>query len=122
MVVVSPDLGGGKGAEGIVKRLAKQGIKARVLSMHTVKPIDEEAIIAAAKETGAIVTVEEHQVTGGLGGAVAEVLADNGIGIPFKRIGLPDTYVHEVGSHDWLLDKYGFSPKNISQTAKELLK
>lgn len=102
--------------------LAKEGVEARVLSMHTVKPIDEAAIAAAAKETGGVVTVEEHQVTGGLGGAVAEVLAETGIGVPFKRIGLPDTYVHEVGSHDWLLDKYGFSPKNISQVVKELLK
>ncbi|MFH1615595.1 MAG: hypothetical protein ABIG61_11010, partial [Planctomycetota bacterium] len=58
---------------------------------------------------------------GGLGGAVAEVLAEAGTGIPFKMIGLPDTYVHCVGSHDWLLDKFGFSAENIAKTAKELL-
>jgi len=102
--------------------LAKDGIKARVLSMHTVKPIDAEAIVAAASETGGIVTVEEHNILGGLGGAVAEVLAEADVNVPFKRIGLPDTYVHIVGSHDWLLDKFGFSPESIAQTAKTLLK
>lgn len=101
--------------------LAKNGIKARVLSMHTVKPIDAEAIVAAASETGAIVTVEEHNIIGGLGGAVAEVLAEAGASVPFKRIGLPDTYVHIVGSHEWLLDKFGFSPESIAQTVKNLL-
>ena len=102
--------------------LAKEGIEARVISMHTVKPIDKEAIVAAAKETGAVVTVEEHQVSGGLGGAVAEVLAEAGVGIPFKRIGLPDTYVHEVGSQNWLLEKYGFSPENIARVTKDVIK
>ena len=102
--------------------LAKYGIKARVVSMHTIKPIDKNLIVDCAKNTGGIVTVEEHQLSGGLGGAVAEVLADSGIGIPFKRIALPDTYIHEVGSHDWLLDKYGFSVENIAQTTRDLLK
>jgi len=102
--------------------LAKDGIQARVLSMHTVKPIDAEAILKAADETGGIITVEEHNIIGGLGGAVAEVLAESGLSVSFKRIGLPDTYVHIVGSHDWLLNKFGFSPDSIAQTAKELLK
>jgi len=102
--------------------LAKDGIQARILSMHTVKPIDTEAIIKAANETGAIITVEEHNMLGGLGGAVAEVLAESGRAIPFKRIALPDTYVHNVGSHKWLLDKFGFSPESIAKTSKDLLK
>ena len=89
--------------------------------MHTVKAIDKYLIIDCAKNTGGIITVEEHQVSGGLGGAVAEVLAEAGIGIPFKRIGPPDTYVHSVGSHDWLLNKYGFFPENIAKVTKELL-
>jgi transketolase len=101
--------------------LEKSGIHARVLSMHTVKPLDREAIIRAAKETGAIVTVEEHNIMGGLGGAVAEVLADEGLGVRFKRIALPDTYVHMVGSHKWLLDKFGFSPESIAGEAKGLI-
>ncbi|MFH1580845.1 MAG: transketolase C-terminal domain-containing protein, partial [Pseudomonadota bacterium] len=74
--------------------LSKQGIEARVVSMHTVKPIDKDLIIDSAKNTGAIVTVEEHQVSGGLGGAVAEVLCESGVSVPFKRIGLEDSYVH----------------------------
>ena len=103
------------------EQLAKHGINARLLSMHTVKPIDKDAIIAAAKDTGAIVTVEEHQMSGGLGSAVAEVLADAGIGVPFSRMALPDTYIHEVGSHEWLLDRYGFSVENIAKTVKALI-
>ncbi|MFB3883524.1 MAG: transketolase family protein [Armatimonadota bacterium] len=101
--------------------LARQGITARVLSMHTVKPIDREGILAAAKETGAIVTVEEHQVVGGLGGAVAEVLSEAATGAKLKMIGLPDTYVHIVGTHEWLLDQYGYSPEAIASAAKGLI-
>ena len=101
--------------------LAKQGISARVVSMYTVKPIDKDLIIDCAKNVGGIVTVEEHQISGGLGSAVAEVLSDAGIGIAFKRMGLQDSYVHAVGSHEWLLDKFGFSAENIAQTAKQTI-
>ncbi len=102
--------------------LAGEGIKARVVSMHTVKPIDREAIVTAAKETGAIVTVEEHNICGGLGSAVAEVIAESGMGIGFKMIALPDEYVHIVGTHEWLLDYYGFSPEGIAGSVQELLR
>ena len=101
--------------------LESQGIKARVLSMHTVKPLDREAVLAAARETRAVVTVEEHNVLGGLGGAVAEVLAEAGAGVPFLRIGLPDSYVHLVGSHNWLLEHYGFAPQAIAASARRVL-
>jgi transketolase len=101
--------------------LRKRGIGARLLSMHTVKPIDAEAILAAARQTRGIVTVEEHNILGGLGGAVAEVLCEAGVGVPFKRIGIPDTYTHVVGSQKWLLDYYGFSPETIASTAEGLL-
>ena len=101
--------------------LAAEGISARVVSMHTIKPIDRDALIAAAEETGGIVTVEEHTVCGGLGSAVAEVVAEAGLGIPFKMIGLPDTYVHIVGTHEWLLDYYGFSPEAIASTVREVI-
>jgi transketolase len=104
------------------KLLEKEGIKASVISMHTVKPLDREAVLAAARETGAIVTVEEHTVMGGLGGAVAEVLAEAGVGVRFKKIGLPDTYVHCVGSHEWLLNRYGISSQAIASQVKELVK
>ncbi|OHD75559.1 MAG: transketolase [Spirochaetes bacterium RBG_16_67_19] len=101
--------------------LESQGVKARVLSMHTVKPLDREAVLAAARETRAVVTVEEHNVLGGLGGAVAEVLAEAGGGVPFLRVGLPDSYIHLVGSHNWLLDHYGFAPQAIAASARRLL-
>jgi transketolase len=103
------------------KILSSKGISCRVLSMHTVKPIDKEVILKAAEETDAIITVEEHNITGGLGGAVAEVLAEEGAPVRFKRIGLPDTYVHIVGSHEWLLDHYGFSPESIAKTVGTVL-
>ncbi len=101
--------------------LERQGISTRVISMHTVKPIDGEAILKAADETDAVITVEEHTIIGGLGGAVAEVLAEEGSRVHFKRIGIPDTYVHSVGSHDWLLDKFGYSPESIARVTRETL-
>jgi transketolase len=87
-----------------------------------VKPLDRAAILAAVRETGAIMTVEEHNILGGLGGAVAEVIAQAGVGIPFAIKGLPDAYVHKFGSHDWLLDQYGFAPEALADSARNLLK
>jgi len=101
--------------------LEAKGINARVISMHTVKPLDREAVLKAARETGALVTVEEHNICGGLGSAVAQVLAEAGAGVPLRMVALPDTYIHEVGTHDWLLDRYGFSPRNIADTAGKLI-
>ncbi len=83
--------------------LAGQGIQARVLSMHTVKPLDAEAILAAASETSAIFTIEEHSVIGGLGGAVAEVLMEAEVRPrSFRRIGLKDTFSSIVGDQEYL--------------------
>jgi transketolase len=84
-------------------RLAAEGIDAEVLSMHTLKPLDGAAVLAAARQTGAVVTVEEHSVTGGLGSAVAEVLAEAGPG-PWRlrRFGVPDAPYHGVGSQAFL--------------------
>ncbi len=78
--------------------LLAQGIRARVLSMHTVKPLDELAILEAARETEAIVTLEEHNCHGGLGSAVADVLATAGTGVPFGKIAVPDRFWHVAGS------------------------
>jgi len=90
--------------------------------MHTVKPIDQEAILAAAEETGGIITVEEHVLTAGLGSAVAEVLLDEGCPPKkFRRIGLPDRYVSQVGGHEWLLDYYGLSAPKIKETIREVV-
>jgi transketolase len=99
--------------------LAKEGISARVLNMHTVKPIDQEAIVSAARETGRIVTVEEHNIYGGLGGAVAEVVVSS-CPVPMRIMGIPDVYVG-VGPHLKLLAKYGICPEGIAGAARELL-
>lgn len=87
--------------------LNESGIHARVLNMHTVKPIDEEAIIKAAKETGRIITAEEHQITGGLGGAVAEVVSQY-FPVPVNFIGMPDCF-GESGKPAELMAKYGMT-------------
>lgn len=100
--------------------LASQGVEARVLNMATVRPIDEAAIIAAAKETGAIVTAEEHSIYGGLGSAVAEVVVDNAP-IPMKRLGVPGVYA-PTGSAEFLLDEFGMAPNAIAAAALALIK
>ncbi|MBD8554301.1 transketolase family protein [Rhizobium sp. CFBP 8762] len=99
--------------------LAADGINVRVLNMATVRPIDEQAIIAAAKETGAIVTAEEHSIYGGLGSAVAEVVVDNAP-VPMKRLGVPGIFA-PTGSAEFLLDEFGMSPKAIADATKTLL-
>lgn len=107
-------------AVSAAKELEKQGIHARVINMSSIKPIDEDAIVKAAKETGAILTCEEHTVNGGLGGAVAEVLAKNCPAI-MSMIGTNDTF-GESGTADSLLEKYGLTADHIVEEAKKLLK
>ena len=105
------------------EKLAQEGIDVRLVSMHTVKPIDKEALIAAARETGAILTVEEHNLSGGFGSAVAEALLDSGAPVKrFRRIGLPDVYVSKIGSQDWLREQYGMGVEAIAQAVRELIK
>ncbi|MDD4870864.1 MAG: transketolase C-terminal domain-containing protein [Kiritimatiellae bacterium] len=106
-----------------VEQLARDGVKCRLVSMHTVKPLDVETVKRAATETGAILTVEEHNICGGLGSAVAEALMDSGAGnIPFKRLALPDVNVTKIGSQKWLCDEYGLGVKHIVAAVKEILK
>jgi transketolase len=105
-----------------VLALREEGIRARLISMHTIKPIDRGAIVRAAKETGNILTVEEHNLSGGLGSAVAEVLADEGcLDVRFKRMALPDVFVHEVGSQQWLRDQYGLGLEDVKREIRSLL-
>ncbi|WMM23741.1 transketolase family protein [Tissierella sp. MB52-C2] len=101
------------------EKLLEEGIKARVINMSTIKPIDKDIIIKAAKETKGIVTVEEHSIIGGLGSAVAEVVVENHL-TPVVRIGTMDTF-GESGDGFKLLDKYGLNVENIINKAKELL-
>ncbi len=96
--------------------LAADGISARVINIHTVKPIDAALIAKAAKETGAIVTAEEHSIIGGLGSAVAEVLVENAP-VPMKRVGVEDTYGRS-GTVPALLEAYGLTAKHIYEEAK----
>jgi transketolase len=100
--------------------LKEDGISAEVLHMPTIKPIDEKAIIAAAKKTGKIITLEEHSIIGGLGTAVAEVLAEQQ---PAKlmRLGIRDTFA-ESGEPDELFEKYGISENHVYKNAKAILK
>lgn len=107
-------------ALGAAEALASRGIVARVVDMHTVKPLDEEAIVTAAGSTGGILTVEEHSIVGGLGGAVAEVLAEAQLGVPFRRHGLHDEYA-VVGPPAALYAHYRLDAAGIAAVATELL-
>ena len=104
------------------EQLAKeQGIQARVISMHTVKPLDEEVVLKAARECGALITVEEHRLAGGLGEACATVLMEAGLSLPFRRIGIPDEYT-VTGSQFEILDHYGISAEGLAKAGLALLK
>jgi len=100
--------------------LAGEGIEVRVLNMATIKPLDVEAVVAAATETGAVVTAEEHNVLGGLGSAVAEVLAEHAP-VPMRRVGIQDTNA-ESGSPRDLMEKYGLTSRHIAIAVKEVLR
>lgn len=102
------------------KELAKKGINARVIDMHTIKPFDNNMILKCAKETSCIVTVEEHSINGGLGGAVAEVLAEASFGGKFKRIGLPDEFA-VLGDPMEVYKYYGMDPEGIANTICKLM-
>ena len=99
--------------------LKAQGILARVINLHTIKPIDREIIIKAAKETGAIVTAEEHTIIGGLGSAVCEVLSEE-YPVPVKRIGIEDKF-GKSGKPNELLKLYGLTPEDIVIKAKNVM-
>jgi transketolase len=101
------------------EELKKDGIFVRVINMHTIKPIDADIVIKAAKETGCIVTAEDHQINAGLGGAVAEVLAKN-YPAPMEFIGARDTF-GESGSAPELMEKYGLSHSHIAGAVKKIL-
>jgi len=102
------------------KELKKQGIDVEVINNHTIKPMDIKTIFNSVKKTGAVVTVEEHQVMGGMGSAVCEVLAKN-LPVPVEMIGMQDTF-GESGEPDELLEKYGMKAKHIIAAVKKVLK
>ncbi len=102
------------------KQLQKENISARVIDMHTIKPLDTEMIIKCASETGNILTIEEHSINGGLGSAVSEVLCENGFNGKFRRIGLPDQFAL-LGDPDKVYAHYGMSAEGIAKSVKEML-
>jgi len=99
--------------------LKKEGVEARVINMNTIKPIDIHTIMKAAEDTGALVTVEEHSIIGGLGGAVAEVLAEHGP-TPLRRIGIRDKFGKSGDAKD-LLTRYGLKSHDIIKAAKDAI-
>lgn len=99
---------------------AMAGVSVRVLNMHTLKPIDRAAIERAARETGRLVTVEEHSIVGGLGGAVAEILAEIGVG-RLRRVGVRDVFCTEIAPYPDLLRMHGIDAAGIEAAARELL-
>ncbi len=100
-------------------KLEKDGINARVINIHTIKPIDKEIIIKAARETKAIITVEEHQIMGGFGSAVAEVVVKNHP-VPMDFVGMNDTF-GESGKPGELMEKYGLTSSNIKKKVQDML-
>jgi len=106
-------------AKEAAEQLQTQGCNVRVLNIHTIKPIDKEAIVEAAKETGAIVTCEEHSIIGGLGSAVAEVVVEN-FPVPMERVGVRDTF-GESGIPKELLKKYGLTVDDVVLAVKKVI-
>lgn len=100
-------------------RLAEEGIRADVLNVHTIKPLDTEAVLESAAKTGAVVTAENHSVIGGLGSAVAEILSENHP-VPLKRVGVLDHF-GEVGTTDYLMGKYHLAAEDIAAAAKAVV-
>jgi len=99
--------------------LARDGVSARVVNLSTLQPLDRDAVLDAAETTGAIVTIEEHSIYGGLGGAVAEVTA-TGCPVPMRILGIPGTFA-PTGSAEWLFEHFGLTPEAICAAALELL-
>ena len=102
------------------KLLVKKGVQARVVDMHTIKPLDKQLVLKCARDSSAVLTLEEHSVIGGLGSAVAEVFAEEGIAVRFKRMGIYDMFC-ESGDPQDLLEKYQLNAKHIARTAQQLL-
>lgn len=101
--------------------MEKKGVSVRVVDMYSIKPIDKELILKCAKETGAVVTAEEHNIYGGLGGAVSEVLAWGGAGVPTEFVGIQDTFT-ESGPYVKLLAKYGVDANGVVSGIEKVLK
>ncbi len=109
-------------AATVAEQLTQHGVTTRLISMHTVRPLDTEAVLAAARETGAIATLEEHSKIGGLGGAVAEVLAEcTERRVPFTRLGVDSDFAQTAGDQDYLRSSFGLAPKTVLERLLRLV-
>lgn len=106
----------------VVSLLKEKGLQVRLISMHTIKPLDTQIILESARKTSAIFTLEEHSIIGGLGSAVAEVLAENRVNVIFKRIGVPDRFTKVMGSQEYMRRANGLSLQQITETILKSLK
>jgi len=102
------------------EELSKEGIECEVINSHTVKPLDEKTIINSVRKTGAVVSIEEHQIAGGLGSAVAECLARN-YPVPQEFIGVQDRF-GESGIPDELIEKFGMGTESIKEAVRKVVK
>ncbi len=103
--------------ERALELLSKKGLNFSLINMHTVKPIDKELVVKTINEFDAIFTVEEHSIIGGLGSAIAEIISEeSGKKIRFKRFGVNDLYLHEIGSQEYLKDMHGISAQKIADS------
>lgn len=109
------------GAMRAADSLAADGVDVRVISMHTLEPLDKEAVFAAARETQAIITLEEHGIVGGLGSAVAELLAESSERVPFRRMGVPHRFSPRVGSQEFMLDENGLNLEGVRATVADII-
>ncbi len=100
----------------VVSSLKEKGLSIRLISMHTIKPLDTQIILESARKTPAIFTLEEHSIIGGLGSAVAEVLVENRANVIFKRIGVPDRFSKVIGSQEYMRRANGLSAEQIIET------
>ena len=113
----------GINAKKAVEQLAAEGINCRLVSLYSVKPIDKEAILRAAGETGGIVVLEEHNICGGVGSAVAEVLMDEGAGkVPVKRLAMPDVNATKVGCQAWMREQYGLGVSDVVNAVRQIVR
>lgn len=106
----------------VASSLKEKGLLVRLISMHTIKPLDTQIILESARKTPAIFTLEEHSIIGGLGSAVAEVLAENRANVIFKRIGIPDRFTKVIGSQEYMRTANGLSAEQIVNTILDRLK
>ena len=104
------------------EKLSRQGVEARVLSMHTLKPIDADAVLTAARDIGPIMTIEEHSAVGGLGSAVADILVQMGHNTPpFRKLSIGDSFLQKIGNQEYLCEACGLSVDGVCDNVKDIL-